>query len=341
MASRAVPVLSQDAQYILCVPVLLSRPHPMHVCHTLRRTIVARYTSKREVALKSVLRVSIAHLSRPILEAVPFVCLCVCVFVCLCVCLVVWLFGCLVVWLFGCLVVWLFGCLVVWLFGCLVVWLFGCLVVWLFGCLVVWLFGCLVVWLLLVVVGCCWLLLVVVGCCWLLLVVVGCCWLLLVVVGCCCSEDAMSVCMSTSPQYMNWQTRWSPRALTAVSTRKLEKLALNSWITGGARKMTQNASKKPIIAATVRSSTCLCCELECPPYPRWAESRARPLSRMITGTSTTVDELHRVIDHKHCCCTQRVSNNLSKRKRAATVGSRPSPTTSHESAGHAQQGHLI
>ena len=37
-------------------------------------------------------------------------------------------------------------------------------------------------------------------------------------------------------------TLWSPRALTVVSARKLEKLALNSGTTGGARKMTQNAS---------------------------------------------------------------------------------------------------
>ena len=48
---------------------------------------------------------------------------------------------------------------------------------------------------------------------------------------------------------MNWQTHWSPRALTGVSARGLEKLALNSGTTGGARKMTQNASKSPITAA--------------------------------------------------------------------------------------------
>ena len=41
----------------------------------------------------------------------------------------------------------------------------------------------------------------------------------------------------------------SPRALTGVSARGLRKLALNSGTTGGARKMTQNASKKPFIAA--------------------------------------------------------------------------------------------
>ena len=35
----------------------------------------------------------------------------------------------------------------------------------------------------------------------------------------------------------------SPRELTVVSAQKLEELALNSGTTGGARKMTQNASK--------------------------------------------------------------------------------------------------
>ena len=47
-------------------------------------------------------------------------------------------------------------------------------------------------------------------------------------------------------------TLWSPRALTVVSAPKLEKLALNSGTTGGARKMTQNASKT-IIAANAES----------------------------------------------------------------------------------------
>ena len=45
---------------------------------------------------------------------------------------------------------------------------------------------------------------------------------------------------------MNWQTRRSPRALTVVSARKLEKLALNSGTTGGARKMTQKCAKKAL-----------------------------------------------------------------------------------------------
>ena len=40
-------------------------------------------------------------------------------------------------------------------------------------------------------------------------------------------------------------TPGSPRALTGVSAKRLEKLALNSGIAGGARKMTQNASKSP------------------------------------------------------------------------------------------------
>ena len=53
------------------------------------------------------------------------------------------------------------------------------------------------------------------------------------------------------PSHLGVNSRhpWSPRALTVVSARKLEKLALNSGTTGGARKMTQNASKT-IIAAT-------------------------------------------------------------------------------------------
>ena len=45
----------------------------------------------------------------------------------------------------------------------------------------------------------------------------------------------------------------SNRALTVVSARMLEKLALNSATTGGARKMTQNASKRPHTAAMENS----------------------------------------------------------------------------------------
>ena len=45
-------------------------------------------------------------------------------------------------------------------------------------------------------------------------------------------------------------TPWSPRRRRTLHRRGLEKLALNSGTTGGARKMTQNASKRPIIAAT-------------------------------------------------------------------------------------------
>ena len=67
---RAVPVLSQDAQHIRCVPVLILQPHQMHVCHTLRRCIVAHCISRPADAPESVLHVSIAHLSRPIFEAV-------------------------------------------------------------------------------------------------------------------------------------------------------------------------------------------------------------------------------------------------------------------------------
>ena len=53
---------------------------------------------------------------------------------------------------------------------------------------------------------------------------------------------------------MNWQTRWSPRALTVVSARKLEKLALNSGKAGGARKMTQNASPNAVTGGARRNN---------------------------------------------------------------------------------------
>ena len=93
--------------------------------------------------------------------------------------------------------------------------------------------------------------------------------------------------------------------------------------------MTQNASTRPIIAATVKSSTCLCCELECPPKIR-DDLNLGHVHFLASITATTIGI---------CCCTQRASNNLSRRIRAATVGSRPSPATSHESAGTARQGH--
>ena len=54
------------------------------------------------------------------------------------------------------------------------------------------------------------------------------------------------MCTST---YSEHEIVQEPRALTGVSARGLRKLALNSGTTGGARKMTQNASKKPFTAA--------------------------------------------------------------------------------------------
>ena len=51
----------------------------------------------------------------------------------------------------------------------------------------------------------------------------------------------MSVCVCVHrTTVINWQTRWSPQALTVVSTRKLEKLALNSGIT---RRSVKNDAK--------------------------------------------------------------------------------------------------
>ena len=49
-------------------------------------------------------------------------------------------------------------------------------------------------------------------------------------------------------------TPGSPRALTVVSARKLEKLALNSGIAGGARKMTQNASPNAVTGRARRNN---------------------------------------------------------------------------------------
>ena len=69
MVLRAVPVPSQDAQHIRCVPILILQSHQLHVCHTLRRSIVAHCILRHADAPESVLHVSIAHLSRPILEA--------------------------------------------------------------------------------------------------------------------------------------------------------------------------------------------------------------------------------------------------------------------------------
>ena len=58
---------------------------------------------------------------------------------------------------------------------------------------------------------------------------------------------------------------------------------------------------------------------------------------MITGTFTTVNELREVIDHTAPVVAHNGMQQLSRIKRAATVGSRLSPTTAHELAGPAQQ----
>ena len=92
--------------------------------------------------------------------------------------------------------------------------------------------------------------------------------------------------------------------------------------------------REPNIAATVESRAPVSvASWNVHQNSRGPESGAFPLSRMIAGTFTTVDELRRP------WASQRTSNNFARRIRAATVGSRPSPTTSHESAGTARQGH--
>ena len=66
-------------------------------------------------------------------------------------------------------------------------------------------------------------------------------------------------------------TPWSPRALTVVSARKLEKLALNSGTTGGAKCV-----KKPFIAAIISTAEgqvpFSVAQLECPLSPAINES---------------------------------------------------------------------
>ena len=58
------------------------------------------------------------------------------------------------------------------------------------------------------------------------------------------------------------------------------------------------------------------------PGPGWVDF----WSCMITRTFTTVDDLHESSTMGTCCCTKRASNNLARRIRTATVGSRPYPT---------------
>ena len=102
---------------------------------------------------------------------------------------------------------------------------------------------------------------------------------------------------------INWQAQWSPRALTGVSARKLEKLALNSGIAGGARKMTQNASKRPHHRHHNASYQSLLhngnvhdsageLNLTAPPHRRDETCRC-----MITGTFTTAEDLRHLNLH--------------------------------------------
>ena len=102
---------------------------------------------------------------------------------------------------------------------------------------------------------------------------------------CCCFQTLFHGCVCPHagnligipvPSHLGVNSRrlrhpWSPRALTGVSARKLEKLALNSGIAGGARKMTQKCVKKPIIAAISKVAgnvvpVCVA-QLECPLSP--------------------------------------------------------------------------
>ena len=89
------------------------------------------------------------------------------------------------------------------------------------------------------------------------------------------------------PQYSEHEIVQEPSSTRA---RGLRKLALNSGTTGGARKMTQNASKKPIIA------------------PITQLLKLRTQNCCITGMSTKAgDELN--LRHFHCLQTTVVDNN--------------------------------
>ena len=140
--------------------------------------------------------------------------------------------------------------------------------------------------------------------CIIVVVVVVCC-LLLFVVACCCVLLLFQTIFQTecvcphageligrpgakSPGSQtpgDSATPWSPRALTVVSARKLEKLALNSGTTGGARKMTQNASKTAQLPS-FHHQTLSMTEAGAPPL-------TSTISSMICGRETPRSAPHR------------------------------------------------
>ena len=74
--------------------------------------------------------------------------------------------------------------------------------------------------------------------------------------------------MRVCPRHHSLIVQGSPRQRRTLRHRGLQKLALNSGTTGGARKKASMPPKKPlplpfIAAITAKPSTCLCCELEC------------------------------------------------------------------------------
>ena len=91
----------------------------------------------------------------------------------------------------------------------------------------------------------------------LLLLLLCCCVVVVLLLCCCCVVvvvvvvvfDAIFQTECVCPHTLSMKLCRSPRALTGVSARGLRKLALDSGTTGGARKMTQNASKNPFTAA--------------------------------------------------------------------------------------------
>ena len=140
-------------------------------------------------------------------------------------------------------------------------------------------------------------------------------------------------------------TPWSPRRRRTLHRRGLEKLALNSGTTGGLRKMTQNASKKAHHRCHWKVKYLSLLRAGNVHHIRDELNLGHhPLSRMITGTFITVDELQlRSQRPSTCCCTpqacqqpcpgihaesQRISQQLQLWE--TTVSSTPAPENLHD-----------
>ena len=136
-------------------------------------------------------------------------------------------------------------------------------------------------------------------------------------------------------------TPGSPQRRRTLHHPGLEKLALNSGTTGGARKMAQNASKNPSSHPTAESNLSLLRSGMSTKPGDELNLRHSHCSRekrlcMVTGTSITTGTAPALQGHRPhsnapqrrlgiCRCTQRACERLCPGKNAtsATVGSRP------------------